>query len=160
MGYMKEIERKFLVNKAKLPDLPQGSRMVQGYISFKPTVRVRTEEGPADQRKAYITIKGEGLVGRDEFEYAIPFEEAEQLLKLVQASLVRKTRYRMPLKEHPELKWELDIFEGDNAGLIVVELEIPDENFEFPRPEWVGQEVTEDTAYKNASLAKRPFKVW
>ncbi len=160
MGYMKEIERKFLINKAKLPDLPQGSKMVQGYLSFKPTVRVRTEEGPVDQRKAYITIKGEGLVGRDEFEYAIPSEEAAQLLKLAQASLVCKTRYRMPLKEHSELKWELDIFEGDNAGLIVVELEIPDENFEFPRPEWLGEEVTEDTAYKNSALAKRPFKVW
>lgn len=160
MGFMKEIERKFLVDKVKLPEFPQGSKMVQGYLSFKPTVRVRTEEGPEDQRKAYITIKGEGLVGRDEFEYDIPFEEAQQLLKLAQASLVRKTRYRLPLKEYPGLKWELDIFEGDNAGLTVAELEIPDEYFKYPRPEWLGREVTEDPAYKNAALAQHPFKDW
>ena len=160
MGYMQEIEHKFLVDKAKLPDVPEGSRLVQGYLSFKPTVRVRTEEGPADTRKGYLTIKGEGLVGRDEFEYAIPFEEARQLLKLAQASLVSKTRYRLPLKEHPGLKWEIDIFEGDNAGLIVAELEIPDENYQFPRPEWLGQDVTENPAYKNALLAQHPFKDW
>jgi adenylate cyclase len=160
MGFMNEIERKFLVDKAKLPDLPQGSKMVQGYLAFKPTVRIRTEEGPSDQRKAYITNTGEGLVGRDEFEYDIPFEEAQQLLKLAQASLVRKTRYRLPLKEYPGLKWELDIFEGDNAGLTVVELEIPEEDFKYPRPEWLGREVTEDPAYKNAALAQHPFKDW
>jgi adenylate cyclase len=160
MGYQKEIERKFLVDSAKLPDLPEGARLIQGYLCFEPTVRVRTEEGPADQRKAYITIKGEGLVGRDEFEYDIPFEEATNLLQLAQSSLVSKTRYKLPLKEHPGLKWELDIFEGDNAGLTVVELEMPDEAFDFPRPEWLGQEVTENPAYKNASLSRHPFKKW
>ena len=160
MGYQQEIERKFLVNKAKLPELPKGSKLVQGYLSFRPSVRVRTEEGPGDQRKAYITIKGEGVVGRDEFEYDIPFDDAQKLLKMAQASLVSKTRYRLPLKEHPKLKWELDEFEGDNAGLTVVELEMPDENFDYPRPEWLGKEVTEDPAYRNAALAQHPFKDW
>lgn len=160
MGYQNEIEYKFLVDTAKLPALPPGAKMVQGYLSFQPTVRVRTEEGPADRRKAYITIKGEGLVGRGEFEYAIPFEEATQLLKLAQAALVRKTRYRLPLKDQPDLKWELDIFEGDNAGLTVVELEVPGEDYQFSRPEWVGRDVTKDPAYKNAALARHPFKQW
>lgn len=160
MGYMKEIERKFLVKKDKMPELPEGAKMVQGYLSFGPTVRVRTEEGPGDSRKAYITIKGEGMLGRDEYEYDVPFEEARRMLKLAHASLVAKTRYRLPLEKNPKLKWELDIFEGDNAGLVVVELEMPDENFEYPKPEWLDREVTEEPAYKNASLAQRPFKAW
>ena len=160
MGFMKEIERKFLVNKDKMPELPQGAKMVQGYLSFGPTVRVRTEEGPGDLRKGYITIKGEGMVGRDEFEYDVPFDEARQMLKLAHASLVSKTRYRLPLKDHPGLKWELDVFEGDNEGLVVVELEMPDENYDYPKPEWLGKEVTDDPAYKNALLAQHPFKDW
>jgi adenylate cyclase len=160
MGYQKEIEHKFLVNQAKLPALPAGATIIQGYLALQPTVRVRTAEGPGDHRKGFITIKGRGLVGRDEFEYPIPFEEATQLLKLAKYSLVRKTRYELAVKEHPNLKWELDIFEGDNAGLVIVELEVPEEDFQFTRPEWVGQDVTKDPAYKNAALARRPFKNW
>jgi CYTH domain-containing protein len=160
MGFMKEIERKYLVDEDKLPELPEGARMVQGYLSFNPTVRVRTEEGPGATRKAYITIKGSGMLGRDEYEYDVPFEEAGQMLKLAHASLVSKTRYRLPLKDHPGLKWEIDLFEGANAGLVVAELEIPDENYQFPEPEWLGKEVTEDPAYKNALLAQHPFKDW
>lgn len=160
MGFMKEIERKFLVDKNKLPQLPEGARMTQGYLAFDPTVRVRTEEGPGDKRKAYITIKGSGMLGRDEFEYDVPFEEASQMLKLAHASVVSKTRYRLPLPDQPDLKWEIDLFEGDNAGLVVAELEIPDEDFDYPKPEWLGKEVTEDPAYKNASLAQHPFNGW
>lgn len=160
MGYKEEIERKFLVNREKLPALPEGSKLVQGYLAFEPNVRVRTEEGPGDDRKAYITIKGAGLVGRDEFEYDIPFEEAQQLLKLAQYSKVSKTRYRLPVAQAPDLKWELDIFEGDNAGLVVAELEMPREDYSFERPAWLGEDVTLDPAYKNAALAKHPFKDW
>lgn len=160
MAYQQEIERKFLVNEDKLPELPGGSKLVQGYLSFRPSVRIRTEEAADGQRKAYITIKGEGKIGRDEFEYDIPFDDAQKLLKMAQASLVSKTRYRLPLEDHPKLKWELDRFEGDNAGLVVVELEMPDENFDYPRPEWLGQEVTENPAYRNAALAQHPFKDW
>lgn len=160
MGFMKEIERKFLVVKDKLPELPEGAKMIQGYLSFGPTVRVRTEEGPGHHRKAYITIKGEGMLGRDEYEYDVPFEEARQMFKLARASLVSKTRYRLPLKDHPGLKWELDLFEGENDGLVVAELEIPNETYDYPRPEWLGKEVTEDPAYKNAMLAQHPYKKW
>jgi len=160
MGYKEEIERKFLVKRDQLPSLPEGSKLVQGYLGFEPTVRVRTEEGPGDERKAYITIKGSGLVGRDEFEYDIPFEEAQQLLKLAQYSTVNKTRYRLPVAKAPDLKWELDIFEGDNKGLVVAELEMPSEDYSFERPAWLGEDVTLDPAYKNAALAKHPFKDW
>ncbi len=160
MAYKTEIERKFLVNRDLLPALPPGAKLVQGYLAFEPTVRVRTEAGPGDSRKAYITIKGAGLIGRDEFEYDIPFEEAEPLLSLAKSSLVSKTRYHLPVKGAPDLKWELDIFEGDNAGLVVAELEMPTADFAFERPAWLGQDVSEDPAYKNAALARHPFKDW
>lgn len=159
MAYKEEIEHKFLVNQDKLPALPEPNRLTQGYLNFKPSVRVRLEEGP-EQRKGYLTIKGEGLVGRDEFEYDIPAEEAEQLLKLAKASLVSKRRYKLPVEDKPDLKWELDIFEGDNAGLVVAELEIPEHGYEFERPDWIGEDVTEDPRYKNSALAQKPYKNW
>ncbi len=160
MSYKEEIEYKFLVNKDRLPVLPEGAAMVQGYLAFQPTVRVRTEAGPGDVQKAYITIKGAGLVGRAEFEYDIPFEEARQLLQLAHFALVSKKRYKLAVKDQPDLKWELDIFEGDNAGLIVAEIEVPDRNTSFERPEWLGLDVTENPAYKNAALSQHPFKDW
>jgi adenylate cyclase len=160
MGYKEEIEYKFLVKPELLPPLGKGYKLVQGYLGFAPTVRVRTEEGPDNQRTAYLTIKGSGLVGRDEFEYNIPFEEAQQLLKLARFSLVSKTRYHLPVQNAPDLKWELDIFEGDNDGLVVAELEVPDEDYSFERPAWLGQDVTTDPKYKNAVLAQHPFKAW
>jgi CYTH domain-containing protein len=163
MGYKVEIERKFLVNIEKLPQLPKGRRLTQGYLSFGPkaTVRVRTEEAE-DSREdiACLTIKGSGLVGRDEFEYKIPSDEANQLLKLAQATLVTKRRIILPVEGLPELKWELDIFDGENEGLVVAEIELPHEDFDFPHPDWLGQDVTEDPSYKNAALAQTPYKKW
>ncbi|HEX2909812.1 MAG TPA: CYTH domain-containing protein [Chloroflexia bacterium] len=158
MAYKEEIEKKFLVQKDKLPELSEGSHLQQGYLGFKPTIRVRTEEGPGEQRKAYITIKGSGMAGRDEFEYDIPFDEARQLLKLAQASLVNKTRYRLPLQSNPELEWEIDIYEGENEGLVTAELEMPSLDYQFEHPDWLDQDVTEDPSYKNAALAQRPFR--
>ena len=160
MSYKEEIERKFLVHKDQLPTLPEGAKLSQGYLAYRPTVRVRTEDGPGDTKKAYITIKGAGLVGRDEFEYDIPFEEAQQLLKLATDALVVKTRYKLPVSDHPDLKWELDIFEGENAGLIVVELETPDYETKYVHPVWLGEDVTEDSHYKNAALAQHPYQQW
>ena len=160
MALQQEIERKFLVRRELLPPLPEGARLVQGYLGTQPTVRVRTEEGPGDRSLAYLTIKGPGLVGRDEFEYEIPLEEARELLKLAQGSLVSKTRYRLPVEGAPGLKWELDVFDGENAGLIVAEIELPAEDTPFERPEWLGEDVTEDPAYKNAALAFHPFSAW
>lgn len=161
MAYKVEIERKFLVDTAKLPKLPEPLHLKQGYLAFTPTVRVRIEDGPgANERKAYITIKGGGMVGRDEFEYDIPYDEAEQLLKLAHGSVVSKKRYHLPVADHPDLKWELDIFEGDNDGLVVAELEMPEADMQFQHPEWLGTDVSEDGAYKNALLAQQPYKDW
>jgi CYTH domain-containing protein len=159
MAYKEEIERKFLIDRNKLPELPQPYHLTQGYLSFSPTVRVRLEEGP-QERKGYLTIKGSGLVGRDEFEYEIPADEVQQLLKLAKASLVSKRRYHLPVPDAPDLKWEVDIFEGDNEGLNVAELEMPTHDYKFQHPEWLGKDVTEDPRYKNAALAQNPFKNW
>ncbi len=160
MGYMKEIERKFLVDTDKLPSLPEPMRLQQGYLALGPTVRVRTQEGPGDNQKAYLTIKGAGGIARDEFEYEIPQYEALQLLDLAHGSIVSKKRYHLPVGGHPELKWELDIFEGDNTGLVVAELEMPNPDLEFEHPVWLGQDVTSDGRYKNASLSQNPYKNW
>ena len=157
MKHQQEIEYKFLVHSKRLPELKYGARMVQGYLGFDPTVRVRTEDGPAGA-KAYLTIKGDGLVGRDEFEYSIPRDHAEALLKLAHASLVSKTRYRIPAED--DLEWEIDVFEGDNKGLIVAELEVPAADHAFDRPDWIAEDVTRDPAYKNAALARHPFRDW
>jgi len=160
MALNREVERKFRVHPDRLPKLPEGARLVQGYLGFEPTVRVRTEEGPGDTRKAYLTIKSPGLLSRDEYEYDLPFAEAQQLLTLARASLVSKTRHRLPVEGAEGLKWEIDFFDGDNAGLVVAEVELPDEETDFPRPDWLGEDVTEDGAYKNAALATRPFRRW
>src|SRR5688500_7604515 len=121
MARKEEIEYKFLVDCEILPELPPGARLVQGYLGFSPTVRVRTEEGPGSSRRAYLNVKGPGLVGRDEFEYDIPFEDAEALLELSQGSVIRKTRHRLPVEGDPSLAWEVDVFEAENAGLVVAE---------------------------------------
>lgn len=160
MARKEEIERKFLVRTDLLPPLPPGIRMAQAYLAFRPTVRVRTQEGPGPLQEAFLTIKGQGLVGRDEFEYPIPFEEAEALLSLSAHPPVRKTRHHLPVEGQPDLTWEVDVFDGENEGLVVAELELPDRSHPFPRPEWLGEDVTENPAYKNAALAQRPFRSW
>jgi adenylate cyclase len=159
MGYKVEIERKFLVHRDRLPRLEGGAHLVQGYLGMRPTVRVRTEE-LAGAKKAYLTIKGQGLIGRDEFEYEIPFADGEALLKLALSALVAKKRYRLLVAGQPDLAWEVDVFEGENAGLIVAELEMPDADHAFPKPEWLGEDVTENPAYKNSALSQHPFSRW
>ncbi|HEU4754875.1 MAG TPA: CYTH domain-containing protein [Armatimonadota bacterium] len=154
------MERKFLVDPGRLPDLRAGARLRQGYLGTRPTVRVRTEEQPTGDRHAYLTIKSEGLVGRDEFEYPIPFDEAEALLELSQGSVIDKTRHCYPVARRPDLAWEIDVFEGENAGLVVAEIELPREDEPFERPDWLGEEVTEDPRYKNAALAFHPYRSW
>ena len=160
MARKEEIECKFLVQTDRLPPLPPGIRMAQAYLGFRPTVRVRTQEGPGDLREAFLTIKGPGMIGRDEFEYPIPFDEGEALLSLSAHPPIRKTRHHLPVEGQPDLKWEVDVFDEENHGLVVAELELPDRGHPFPRPEWLGEDVTENPAYKNAALAQRPFRTW
>lgn len=153
---MQEIERKFLVkNMSFLSEINSGKRIVQGYLSSIPerTVRVRIKG-----EKGYLTIKGktEGI-SRFEWEKEIAIEEAEQLLKLCEKGIIDKTRYEIPVGKH---LFEIDIFESENEGLILVEIELEHENETFEKPTWLGKEVSNDIRYYNSYLSQNPYKTW
>jgi adenylate cyclase len=138
-----EIERKFLVRKERLPELPQGDELEQGYLSTEPTVRVRLVARPDGTRHAELTIKGKGLLTRAEFNYPIPPADAEALLRICSRAL-RKVRRKLG-------RWDLDHFRERDLWLAEIELSREDEPFE--RPPWLAAEVTEDAAYSNSRLA-------
>ena len=138
-----EIERKFLVKKEQLPELPDGDEIEQGYLSVEPAVRVRLVAQGGGTRHAELTIKGKGFLTRAEFNYPIPPADAESLLKLCTRSL-RKLRRKLG-------RWELDHFRDRDLWLAEIELQTEDEPFD--RPPWLGEEVTEDPAYANSRLA-------
>jgi CYTH domain-containing protein len=152
----KEIERKFLVKGDAWRALAKGTTYRQGYLNSakERTVRVRTAED-----KAFLTIKGLTLgATRAEYEYAIPFDEGKAMLDaLAEKPLIEKKRYKIPAGD---LTWEIDEFLGDNAGLILAEVELKSEDQAFDRPAWLGDEVTGDTRYYNANLIKKPFTRW
>ena len=148
-----EIERKFLVRGA----VPEGecSRIVQAYLCLDPerTVRIRI-----DSESAFITVKGATVgASRSEFEYAIPIEDAAELLKLCVGKPIEKVRHRVAMGPH---LWEIDVFGGANAGLVVAEIELASESEMFDRPGWLGEEVTSDSRYLNACLAQNPYESW
>ncbi|MFB2934569.1 CYTH domain-containing protein [Aerosakkonemataceae cyanobacterium BLCC-F154] len=151
-----EIERKFLVNGDKWRSLATGTIYCQGYICTKKeaVVRVRTVG-----TKGYLTIKGLSVGNsRAEFEYPIPLSDAQTMLEtMCEPPLIEKTRY---LIKHEELIWEVDEFFGENAGLIIAEVELTAENQVIQLPEWVGMEVSHDPRYFNANLIKYPFSKW
>jgi len=149
-----EIERKFLVvghDWRQAPAVPYA----QGYLNRdkQRTVRVRVV-----QDKAWLTVKGASHgATRAEFEYAIPVADAQQLLALCDGPLVRKLRR---VVEHAGATWEIDEFQGDNAGLVVAEIELAAEDQAFEAPPWLGAEVTHDPRYFNSNLAAAPFSNW
>ncbi|MDD2895088.1 MAG: CYTH domain-containing protein [Aliarcobacter sp.] len=151
-----EIERKYLVDLQKIGTLENGSRIKQGYLSTnkEAVVRVRVKND-----KAYLTIKGSNIgVTRLEFEYEIPLDEANDMLdKLCQKPVIDKTRYLINYENHT---WELDIFYGENEGLVVVEVELSSEDETIILPSWVKEEVTTDARYYNSNLMKNPYKNW
>ena len=150
-----EIERKFLVTSREWRT-GEATEYRQGYLNLdkERTVRVRV----AGER-AYLTVKGitRGATRR-EFEYPIPLAEAEEMLAgLCRQPLIEKRRYRL---QHAGLTWEIDEFFGDNAGLVVAEVELEREDQPFERPPWLGDEVTDDPRYYNASLVEHPYRDW
>jgi adenylate cyclase len=154
MDMAKEIERKFLVKDNWQPQAA-GITIAQGYLSTVPerTVRVRIKGD-----KGYLTIKGKNQgISRAEVEYEIPLADAEELLKLAEQPILSKVRY---LEQHGNRLWEIDVFAGENQGLVVAEVELPDEGADFSRPVWLGQEVSGDVRYYNANLIKNPFSLW
>jgi len=152
----KEIERKFLLANDQWRTLATGVHYRQGYLhsSKNCTVRVRIAG-----EKGFLTIKGATIgFGRNEYEYTIPVEEAEAMLNdLCLQPQIEKIRYTIPFAG---FLWEVDEFLGVNLGLVVAEIELDHEEQSFPKPHWVGQEVTGDTRYYNAALCSHPFIKW
>jgi CYTH domain-containing protein len=155
---MNEIERKFLVTSTEfLSESIQSNRIVQGYLNSNPerTVRIRIKG-----IQGFITIKGKGNKSgttRFEWEKEIEVTEAKQLLLLCEDGVIDKVRYEIPFGKH---LYEVDVFEGDNMGLIIAEIELNDENESFEKPNWLGEEVTGDNRYYNASLSVSSYKNW
>lgn len=153
----REIERKFLVAGDFRGEVSSADRIVQGFLNSAPgrTVRVRLRGG-----RGWLTVKGpaKDLV-RFEWEREIPAAEAEQLLALCEPGVIDKTRHLVPSADGRHT-WEVDEFHGDNAGLLVAEIELASADEPFERPAWLGAEVTEDHRYCNSSLTKHPYKHW
>lgn len=148
-----EIERKFRVQSRWRPAAP-GVFIDQGYLCLVParTVRVRRTDAAA-----WLTVKGRNSgPSRAEFEYPIPLADADAMLALC-VGRIRKTRYREPLGAHV---FEIDVFEGENQGLIVAEVELGAVDEPFERPVWLGPEVTDDPRYFNSALAEFPYRAW
>lgn len=150
-----EIERKFLVPGA-FPRPDRGRSLRQGYLCRGPDRSVRIRVG-GDQ--AWLTVKGRTVgASRPEFEYSIPVADAVAMLdRLCEPGQVHKVRYEV---EHAGLTWEVDVFEGDNTGLVVAEVELRDATQVVTLPPWVGAEVTEDPRYLNANLGRHPYTQW
>lgn len=155
---MIEIERKFLVKStAFMKEAVKHNRIVQGYLSSHPerTVRVRIKGN-----NGYLTVKGlsnETGMSRMEWEKEIPIEEAEQLLTLCEKEIIDKTRYEVIVGIHV---FEVDVFAGKNKGLVMAEIELSSEEETFESPDWLGEEVTQDSRYYNSYLSKNPFVNW
>ena len=153
-----EIERKFLVtDDAWRAHVTATTRYRQGYLAGgreSASVRVRIGDGAA-----HLNIKGATVgVSRAEYEYAIPLADAEEMLDtLCTGPLVEKTRYHV---EHAGHLWEVDVFEGDNAGLVVAEIELESAGESFEIPPWAGADVSHDARYYNAALARAPYNTW
>lgn len=151
-----EIERKFLVSGDAWRTLGAPVLLRQGYLSADPerTVRVRIE---GEQGVLTIKSKSEGA-SRGEWEYPIPLRDAEELLdRLCERSLVEKYRRRIDFQG---FTWEVDEFLGENAGLVVAEIELPAEDTVFDLPDWIGNEVTGERRYYNSSLIRLPYSKW
>ncbi len=133
----------------------KATKYRQGYLSIvkERTVRVRTIED-----KGYLTIKGISIgASRLEFEYEIPRQDADALLDICEKPLIEKNRYKV---ENGDFVWEVDEFFGENQGLIVAELELESGDQYFPKPDWIGEEVTGDPRYFNSNLIKNPYSKW
>lgn len=152
-----EVERKFLVDGDFMPYVHKSVRIIQGYLNTAPerTVRVRIKD-----EKGYLTIKGASSTSgasRYEWEMEIPVSEAKELMKLCEKGVIDKTRHLVDAGAHT---YEVDVFHGENEGLIMAEIELSSEDESFIRPDWLGKEVTGNRRYYNSMLMKQPYKEW
>ena len=155
---MIEIERKFLVTSdAFKSDALRKNHIAQGYLNSTPerTVRVRIKGGAG-----YLTIKGksnETGLSRFEWEKEIPLAEAKALILLCEKGIIEKIRYEVQVGKH---LFEVDEFFGENEGLLLAEVELQSESEFFEKPNWLGNEVTQDQRYYNSYISKHPFTSW
>lgn len=155
---MIEIERKFLVtSNAFINEAFAKNTIAQGYLSSVPerTVRVRIKG-----ESGFITIKGKGNesgISRFEWESEIALSDAKPLLALCEKGTIEKIRYEINVGNHV---FEVDVFSGENDGLIIAEIELSSEKETFEKPDWLGIEVTNDTRYYNSYLSINPYKSW
>lgn len=152
----KEIERKFLIKGDFMPHVTSQTYIEQGYVAKSDdlTLRIRTRD-----EQGYLTIKGRSNaagMSRLEWEYEIPVEQARELLAFSKGT-IKKHRYLVPVGRHT---FEVDRFYGENEGLIIAEVELESEDEQYPRPEWLGEEVTGDRRYYNSQLLKHPYSTW
>jgi adenylate cyclase len=152
-----EIERKFhVIDGAWMASVSRKRRIRQAYLTKNGRVAIRIRI--ADEDRATLTIKtAQPSVLRQEYEYDIPVADAEELLELRDGAVIEKTRHEVPIGN---LVWEIDVFAGDNSGLVIAEVELTSGDQEFCRPEWLGEEITHDKRFYNADLAKRPYRSW
>jgi adenylate cyclase len=152
-----EIERKFLVRNNDWQQLATSNSSIrQTYLAStgKASIRVRIKQDSV----ATLTIKSHPHdLRRLELEYDIPVLEAEALMQLRQGLVIEKMRYMVPLGD---LVWEIDVFSGENAGLIIAEIELQHEHQQIVLPDWIGAEVTGQLSYYNSSLSQNPFCSW
>ena len=151
-----EIERKFLVKNIPRHEIQYSHKIRQGYIAKNKdrVIRIRQKENDY-----FITIKGNKIgISRFEFEYPIPKVDAEILLEnFCQDDLIEKTRHYIKNKGHT---WELDVFHGNNEGLIIAEIELESEDQVFHIPSWTDSEVTDQEKYYNMNLVENPYSMW
>jgi len=149
-----EIERKFLVTGTGWRQ-PAGVRISQGYLNLdkERTVRVRVSD-----EQGFLTVKGitRGAT-RAEFEYEVPVADARLMLGMCAGAVIHKVRHLVAYRGRT---WEVDEFSGDNAPLVIAEIELQDEAERFERPPWLGEEVTSDPRYYNANLVAAPYSAW
>ncbi len=155
---MIEIERKFLVKSEEFKAISFAKNEIsQGYLNSNPerTVRVRIKGN-----QGYLTIKGKGNetgMSRLEWEMGIPVDEARLLLNLCESGVISKVRYEVKFGNHV---YEIDEFFGENQGLVIAEIELQSEDEAFEKPNWLGEEVTNNEKYYNSFISKNPFKNW
>ena len=152
-----EIERKYLVVNDKWKSFVESeAAMKQGYLATvaNASIRVRVAKG-----RAYLNIKSATVgIRRAEYEYEIPLQDGEEMLaNLTSGSVIDKVRYKVRCGDHV---WDLDLFHGDNSGLMVAEVELDSEDESFEMPQWAGEEVSGDVKYYNSSLVKHPYCDW
>jgi adenylate cyclase len=153
-----EIERKFLVlGDAWRGDVSRSEPMQQGYLAGPPAARCSVRARVSGDA-AFLNIKSAmpGVV-RDEYEYAIPLDDARRMLETLAGRVVVKVRHHVDVDGH---LFEVDEFGGDNAGLVVAEIELPEVDATFPRPAWLGREVSHLVRYYNLNLATHPYARW